>query len=46
MSFLVASQIVVLGLTVGYALWIRARRSALERVPAADSGRTTAHDSR
>jgi len=46
MSFLIAAQIVVLGLTVGYALWIRARRSALERTPAADSPRTTAHGTR
>jgi len=46
MSFLVAAQIVVLGLLVGYALWIRSRRSALERTPAAGATRTTAHGTR
>jgi hypothetical protein len=46
MEFLVAAQVVVLVSMVGYALWIRARRNALERTPHTGSGRTTAHSAR
>jgi hypothetical protein len=46
MEFVVASQVLVLVSLVGYAVWVRARRSALERAPQSGSPRTTAHGAR
>jgi hypothetical protein len=46
MQFLIASQVLVLVSLVGYAVWVRARRSALDRTPQSGSPRTTAHSTR
>jgi len=46
MSFLIAAQVLVLVSTVGYALWVRSRRNALERGAQSESAHTTAHGAR